>query len=45
MMMKITMLKMTLIMKIIKSLFIYEDATDTDDDKDTDIDGDEDAVH
>lgn len=39
------MLKMTLIMKIIKSLFIYKDDTDTDDDKDTDIDGDEDAVH
>ena len=35
---------MTLLIKIIKSLFFYKDDTD-DDDKDTDIDGDEDAVH
>lgn len=37
------MLKMTLIMRIIKSLFIQDD-TDNDD-KDTDIDSDEDAFN
>ena len=37
------MLKMTLIMRIIKSLLIQDDTDD--DDKDTDIDSDEDAFN